>query len=128
MQCGSCYKWVHLRCSLLSCSRCKTLSNSYSWSCPPCCIPASYEGPTSTNTTTPLQGPPAFIPPLFNLVDLLPFANAALLPDPRLHQTFSAPSSHFVSSSSAPSPPPQIPGCFPIPPASSIPPFLPLGS
>ena len=45
-------------------------------------------------------------------------ANAALASHCRL-QTFYPPSTHFVSSPSAPSPPPHAPGCFSLPPASS---------
>ena len=35
----TCSKWMHLRCSLLSLSRFKTLGSFHSWSCPPCCVP-----------------------------------------------------------------------------------------
>ena len=52
VQCCICSKWVHLRCSLLSFSRFKTLGTSHSWSCPPCCLPISSGGPTPTNTVT----------------------------------------------------------------------------
>ena len=34
VQCCTCSKWVHLRCSLLSLSKFRTLSSSHSWSCP----------------------------------------------------------------------------------------------
>ena len=37
VQCCTCSKWVHLRCSLLSLSKFRTSGNSRSWSC----IPAS---------------------------------------------------------------------------------------
>ena len=36
VHCCTCSKWVHLRCSLLSFSRFKTLGSSHSYSCPPC--------------------------------------------------------------------------------------------
>ena len=49
-----------------------------------------------------------------------PSANAALSPHPRL-QTSYPPSAHFISSSSAPSPPSLAPGCPSAPPASSPP-------
>ena len=55
--------------------------------------------------------------PLYNLV---PSANAALPPHPRL-QTSYPPSAHFVTSLSAPSPPSLAPGCPSMPPASSLP-------
>ena len=48
-------------------------------------------------------------------------ANAALAPHPRL-QTSDPFSTHFLSSPSAPLPPPYAPGCFFLPPASSAPP------
>ena len=48
----------------------------------------------------------------------LPSANAALAPHPRLQTSYPF-SAHFVSSPSAPSPPPHVPGCFSLPPASS---------
>ena len=47
-----------------------------------------------------------------------PSANAALAPHPRLQTSYPF-SAHFVSSPSAPSPPPHAPGCLSLPPASS---------
>ena len=35
VQCCTCSKWVHPRCSLLSLSKFRTLGSSHSWSCPP---------------------------------------------------------------------------------------------
>ena len=35
VQCCTCSKWVHLRCSQLSLSKFRTLGSSHSWSCPP---------------------------------------------------------------------------------------------
>ena len=35
VQCCTCFKWVHLRCSQLSLSKFRTLGSSHSWSCPP---------------------------------------------------------------------------------------------
>ena len=57
---------------------------------------------------------------MFNSVHLVPSANAALPPHPRL-QTFYLPSAHFASSPSVPSPPSHVHGCFSIAPASSSP-------
>ena len=34
VQCGTCSKWVDLRCSRLSLSKFRTLGSSHSWSCP----------------------------------------------------------------------------------------------
>ena len=36
MQCCTCCNWFHLKCSLLSFCRFRTLNSTYSWSCPPC--------------------------------------------------------------------------------------------
>ena len=40
VQCCTCSKWVHLRCSPLFLSKFGTLGSSHSWSFPTCCIPA----------------------------------------------------------------------------------------
>ena len=48
VQCCICFKWIHLKYSLLSFSRFKTLGSSHSWSCS-CCVPASSGDPTPTN-------------------------------------------------------------------------------
>ena len=50
MHCCTCSKYIHLRCLLLSFPRFKTLGSSYSWSSPPCCVPASFKSHTPTNT------------------------------------------------------------------------------
>ena len=80
VQCCTCFKWVYLRCSLLSLSKFRTLGSSHSWNCPPCCIPAynTVTSSTVTSTATPhcnnvssLRTPLACIPPLFYLVPLL---------------------------------------------------------
>ena len=44
--------WVHLKCSLLSFSRFKTLGSSHSWSFPPCYVSAFFGDPTPTSTVT----------------------------------------------------------------------------
>ena len=56
VQCCTCSKWVHLRCSQLSLSNFRALGSSHSWSCFPC-----------RNTRT----PPTCIPPLYNLAPSL---------------------------------------------------------
>ena len=50
VQCCTCSKWVHLRCSLLSLSKFRTLGSSHSWSYPPlpCCTPACNTVTSST--------------------------------------------------------------------------------
>ena len=59
-------KWVHLRCSLLSFSRFKTLCSSHCWSCSPCFFWRShtyqhceFSDPSSLYTSTVLPGPSA---------------------------------------------------------------------
>ena len=52
VQCCTCSNWVHLKCSLLSYSRFRTLGSSHSWSCPPCCVSAFFGDPTPTSTVT----------------------------------------------------------------------------
>ena len=52
VQCCICSNWVHLKCSLLSFSRIRTLGSSHSWSCPHCCVPAFFGDPTPTSTVT----------------------------------------------------------------------------
>ena len=52
VQCCTCSKWVYLKCSLLSFFRFRTLGSSHSWSCLPCCVPASFGDSTPTSTVT----------------------------------------------------------------------------
>ena len=100
VQCCTCSKWVHLRCSQLSLSNFRALGSSHSWSCPP-------------------RTPPTRIPLLWNLPPP-PSANAALLPHPRLHTSY-PPSAHLISPPSALPPPSLAPGYTSAPPASSPP-------
>ena len=67
MQCCTCSNWVHLKCSLLSFSRFRTLGSSYSWSFPPCCVPAFLKIPHLPALCHPTRTFPAGIPPLLNL-------------------------------------------------------------
>ena len=55
VQCCTCSKWVHLRCSQLSLSNFRALGSSHFWSCPFC-----------RNTVT-LSSVEACMPPLYNL-------------------------------------------------------------
>ena len=57
----TCSKLVHLRCSQLSLSKFRTLDNSHSCSCPPCCVP------TLNIVTLSPRTPLTCIPPLYNL-------------------------------------------------------------
>ena len=70
VQCCSCSKWVHLRCSQLSLSNFRALGSSHSWSCPHCrnTVTPPSSGSSGTYTSTVESGPPS--------------ANAALLPHP----------------------------------------------
>ena len=52
VQCSTCSKWVHLRCSLHSSSKFNALGSSHSWSCPPCHVTASSGGPQPSNPVT----------------------------------------------------------------------------
>ena len=111
VQCCTCSKWVHLRCSQLSLSKFRALGSSHSWSCPPC-------HNTPPPRTPPPRTPPTRIPPLYNLA---PSTDAALSRHPRL-QTSYPPSAHSMFSSSAPSPPTIAPGRPSTLPAFSPPP------
>ena len=108
MQCCTCSKWVHLRCSQLSLSNFRALGSSHSWSCPPCHNTVTLSLDSSGMYTSTVQSGP-------------PSTYAALLPHPRL-QTSYPPSAHSISPSSAPSPPSLAPGHPSMPPASSPPP------
>ena len=49
VQCCTCSKWVHLKCSLSS--KCRTLGSSHFWSCPSCYVPASSGDNTVTSSS-----------------------------------------------------------------------------
>ena len=102
VQCCTCSKWVHLRCSQLSLSKFRALGSSHSWSCPPCGNTMTFSSNSSHMYTSTVQSGP-------------PSANPALPPHLRL-QTSYPPSAHFISSPSAPSPPSLAPGCSSSPP------------
>ena len=108
VQCCTCSKWVHLRCSQLSLYKFRGLGSSHSWSCPPCrntVTPSSNSSDTYTSTVQ--SGPPS--------------TDAALTRHPCLQTPYS-PSAHSISPSSAPLPPSLAPGRPSTPPASSPPP------
>ena len=108
VQCCTCSKWVHLRCSQLSLSKFRALGSSHSWSCFPChntVTPSSDSSDTYTSTVE--SGPPS--------------TDAELTCHPCL-QTSYPPSAHSISPSFAPSPPSLAPGRPSMPPASSPPP------
>ena len=107
MQCSTCSKWVHLRCSQLSLSRFRALGSSHSWSCPPCRITLTPSSDSSDMYTSTVQSSPAS-------------ANAALLPHFRLQTSYPS-SAHYISSPSAPSPPSLAPDFFSAPPTPTSP-------
>ena len=78
MQCCTCSKWVHLRCSQLSLSKFRSLDSSHSWSCPPCCAP-------TRNTVTPSSESSDMYT---STVQWPPSANAALSPHPRFQTSY----------------------------------------
>ena len=57
LQWCTCFKWVYLRCSLLSSSKFNTQDSSHSWSCPLFYISASPVGSQSSNTVTSSKPP-----------------------------------------------------------------------
>ena len=113
----TCCNWVHLKCSLLSFSRFRTLGSFPSWIFPPCFFWRSY-----------IYLHCGFLLGLLQLVYLQcsiwliwpPSANAALASHPRLQISYPR-SAHFVSSPSTPAPPSHAPGCLSLPPVSSSP-------
>ena len=109
MQCCTCSKWVHLKCSLLSFSRFRTLGSSHSWSCTPRCVPVSSEISHQPTLWRPPRTAPACIPPLFNLGPLMLMQHFLPILAFKPLIPLSAP---FVSSPSAFSPSPHAPGCL----------------
>ena len=107
MQCCRCSNKVHLKCSLLSFSRFRTLGSSHSWSFPPCWVSAFFRDPTPTSTVTSFSNSSSW------------YTFAAQSGPLRLMQ-HSHPTLAFKSLIlfpptlylSAPSPPPHAPGCF----------------
>ena len=98
VQCCTCSKWVHLKCSLLLFSKFRTVGSSHSWSCPSCRISA-YSGDNAVTSSSSLY-----------ISIRRPSANAELPSHPRF-QTYYLPSAHFVSSPSASLPPPASSSC-----------------
>ena len=107
VQCCTCSKWVHLRCSQLSLSQFRALGSSHSWSCPLFGITVTPSSDSSDMYTSTVQSSPAS-------------ANAVLSPHPRL-QTSYPPSAHSISSPSSPPPPSLAPGFSSALPASTTP-------
>ena len=105
VQCCTCSKWVHLRCSLLSLSKFRILDSSHSWSCPSCCVPTRNTVTLSSYMyTSTVQSSPSF-------------AKAALPTHPRLLTSYPP----FCVLSNCPLTTALAPGCPSTPPASSPP-------
>ena len=107
VQCCTCSKWVHLRCSQLSLSKFRALGSSHSWSCFPCRNTVTPSSDSSDMYTSTVQSGP-------------PSTDAALTRHPCL-QTSYPPSAHSISLSFAPSPPSLAPGRPSTPPSSPPP-------
>ena len=120
VQCCTCSKGVHLRCSLFSLSKFRTLGSSHSWSCPLCCVPACN---TVTSTVTLHCNSVTSSSDSFDLyastVQPAPSANAALPPHFQLQISY-PPSAHSIFFPFAPSPLPLAPGCPSTLPAFSL--------
>ena len=108
VQCCTCSKWVHLRCSQLSISKFRTVGSSHSWSCLPCCVPSHNSVTPSLDSSDMYTSTVQSSPSLLMLHSLPTLVSKPLIP-------------HFISSPSAPSPPSLAPGCPFMPPASSPP-------
>ena len=108
VQCCTCSKWVHLRCSQLSLSNFRALGSSHFWSCPFCRNTVTLSSDSSGMYASTVQSG-------------CPSTDAALTYHPHLQISY-PPSAHSISPSSAPSPPSLAPGCPSTPPASSPPP------
>ena len=111
VQCCTCSKWVHLKCSRLSPYKFRTLDSSHHGAAHPCCVPihntVTLSSDSSDMYTSTVQSGPLS-------------TNAALSPHPRLQTSYS-PSAQSVSSPSAPTRLSLTPGCSSTSPASSPP-------
>ena len=70
MQCCTCSKRVHLRCSQISLSNFRALGSSHSWSCPPCRNTVTPSSDSSDTYTSTVQSAPPF-PVLHSRVTLV---------------------------------------------------------
>ena len=84
VQCCTCSKWVHLRCSQLSLSQFRALGSSHSWSCFPCHNTVTPSSDSSDMYTSTVQSDPPLLmlhshvilvskPPILLLPILYPF-------------------------------------------------------
>ena len=87
VQCCTCSKWVHLRCSQLSLSKFRALGSSHSWSCPSCRNTVTPPSNSSDMYTSTVQSDPPllmlhFRPILVSkpLVPICPFYIFSLCP------------------------------------------------
>ena len=112
MQCCTCSKWVHLRCSHFPLSKFKALAALTLGAATPCCVPSRNTVTSSSNFSN-----------LYTSIvqSGTSSGNAALPPHSRLQPSYLS-SAHFISSSSATSPPTLAPGSSSTP-SASIPPL-----
>ena len=61
VQCCTCSKWVHLRCSQLFLSKFRALDSSHSWSCPPCRNTVTPSSDLSVMYTSTVQSSPPLL-------------------------------------------------------------------
>ena len=61
VQCCTCFKWVHLRCSQLSLSKFRALGSSHSWSCFPCRNTVTPSSDSSDMYTSTVQSAPPLL-------------------------------------------------------------------
>ena len=61
VQCSTCSKWVHLRCSQLSLPNFRALGSSHSWSCPPCRNTVTLSSDSSGMYTSTVQSSPPLL-------------------------------------------------------------------
>ena len=92
VQCCTCSKWVHLRCSQLSLSNFRALGSSHSWSCPPCCNTVTPPSSDSSDTyTSTVESAP---PPLLMLHSCPTLVSKLLIPHLPILYLFPLPSHH----------------------------------
>ena len=87
VQCCTCSKWIHLRCSQLSLSKFRAFGSSHSWSCHPCRNTVTPSSDSSNMYTSTVQsGPPLLMlhscPTLISkpLIPICPFYISFLCP------------------------------------------------
>ena len=91
MQCCTCSKWVHLRCSQLFLSNFRALGSSYSWIFPPCCNTVT---PPSSDSSDTYTSTVESDPPLLMLHSCPTLVSKPLIPHLPILYLLSLPSHH----------------------------------